>query len=579
MVYNIGKFNFDITTKDDVATSIGIAKQQADKCIVRFDLSFAKQITPSTYSIVWKMPLNNAIGIWDPLAKYYRQFQPSWAKRWNLSRSCVSEPIMSVFGNNDTNRVTVALSELSLSCNVKCGIDEYGTEIEWEVLLFCELSEPQKHYSFDLLIDERPNKLVDVLADTKQWWANFANDVSFLPDCATDVVYSAWYNFHQDISQDVLQSEMALASKLGFGTLIVDDGWQTEKVGKGYGYCGDWCVAKNKFYDLKGFVDYCHKLGIKVMFWYSVPFVGYHSANFERFRNKYLYEIKDNEACVLDPRYKEVRDFLVQTYVTAVKEYGFDGFKLDYIDSFVLTEQSNTDYENMDYRVLNDAVKVLLHDIYAQLHQINPDILIEFRQGYIGPVTASCGNMFRVADCVSDMLSNKLATVDLRMALCHGVPHTDPISLCSDATPEHLAKHLLYGMFGVPQLSLNLGQTSKQILDFLQHYVDFYNANKKLIIQGKLSVKDIQNSYSQVTSTSDGKSVTVCYSDAVVKVQDGILQYVFNATNTDEIFVDCTNTKCRYQVVNCNGTVLSQGQNENSVFKVQMTCTQRLLIY
>ena len=56
------------------------------------------------------------------------------------------------------------------------------------------------------------------------------------------------------------------------------------------------------------------------MIWFSVPFVGYYSKNFERFKGKYLYDRKNQNAKVLDPRFKEVRKFIVDKYVDFVNE-------------------------------------------------------------------------------------------------------------------------------------------------------------------------------------------------------------------------------------------------------------------
>ena len=103
-------------------------------------------------------------------------------------------------------------------------------------------------------------------------------------------------------------------------TVIIDDGWQTDDESRKYGFCGEWRVAKKKFYDFEKFVRDVHALGMKVMVWYSVPFVGFFSESFVRFKNKLLYRENGLNAGVLDPRYKEVRDYLVSVYKTALSK-------------------------------------------------------------------------------------------------------------------------------------------------------------------------------------------------------------------------------------------------------------------
>ena len=53
-----------------------------------------------------------------------------------------------------------------------------------------------------------------------------------------------------------------------------------------------------------------HRLGMKYMMWFSVPFVGKNSRfAYERFKGMLLDDHGDG-TCVLDPRYPEVRDYL-----------------------------------------------------------------------------------------------------------------------------------------------------------------------------------------------------------------------------------------------------------------------------
>ena len=85
---------------------------------------------------------------------------------------------------------------------------------------------------------------------------------------------------------------------------------------------------------MKRFVDEIHNLGMKFVIWFSVPFVGVMSKNYERFKGMYLGNRSNNDSSILDPRYKEVRDFLCDTYATHVESFGWDGLKLDFIDSF-----------------------------------------------------------------------------------------------------------------------------------------------------------------------------------------------------------------------------------------------------
>ena len=60
------------------------------------------------------------------------------------------------------------------------------------------------------------------------------------PSSARLPVYSTWYNYHQSVDAAVLLKEVAIAKKMGFDSIIVDDGWQTLDSGRGYAFTGDW---------------------------------------------------------------------------------------------------------------------------------------------------------------------------------------------------------------------------------------------------------------------------------------------------------------------------------------------------
>lgn len=68
-----------------------------------------------------------------------------------------------------------------------------------------------------------------------------------------------------------------------------------------------------------------HDMGMKYFLWYSVPFVGHDSLAYERFKGKYLSD--GGDTAIFDPRYSDVREYLISTYENAVKEWDLDGFK------------------------------------------------------------------------------------------------------------------------------------------------------------------------------------------------------------------------------------------------------------
>ena len=535
--------NITYTLKNEnacVAQEFLCVEQTTDYCVLRVKMSFDAPTVPTPLTVRWLQPMIGFCGQWEPLGKFTRNIGPNWGKRGPKARTAVNAPLLSVFGYNQENKVTVALSDVKNASSILCGVVEENGDLDFRVNLLTEGGEPITSYEADIRIDRRAISIFDAVASVRTYWEGLGYRIPSVPEGAYEIAYSTWYNYHQQLDEAELLRELAMAKELGMETVIIDDGWQTDDTARGYAFCGDWEVTPTKFADMKKFVEAVHKIGLKVMIWLSVPFMGHSSKNHTRFEGKYLYTIRHLNTDVLDPRYREVREFLVDIYVRTVRDYGLDGLKLDFIDEFKPKEgRSNTDYENMDCRSVEEAVHQLLDDVYKALTAIKPDIMLEFRQGYIGPVVSAYGNMLRVADCPNDPLSNRTGIVDLRM-LSGVAVHSDMLMWHAEDTVEAVAKQLMCVMFGVPQISVKLAKLSDAHKTYLQGFLRFWKTHREATAKGRLSAKGVAASYTQVTSESDREAVTVCYEDSTVTVSKKP-HYIFNGSPCSAVYLDMEN--------------------------------------
>ena len=116
------------------------------------------------------------------------------------------------------------------------------------------------------------------------------------------------------------------------------------------------------------------------------------------FRGKTLYVDEGLKAAVLDPRFPEVREYLIAAYERALRDWDIDGFKFDFIDLFRIrgTDPAVAEgYAGRDCRGVPEAVERLLTDAMARLKGLKPDLLVEFRQPYVSAAIRRYGNMFR----------------------------------------------------------------------------------------------------------------------------------------------------------------------------------------
>ena len=184
-------------------------------------------------------------------------------------------------------------------------------------------------------IDTRPIPYHEAIDGVAKWWANMVEyKPADVPDIAKRPMYSTWYSYHQNITAKEMIEECKISKFLGCEAIIVDDGWQTLDSNRGYAFTGDWLPERVP--EMKAFVDSVHAVGMKILLWYSLPFMGEKAKNYDRFKGKYLRFWDGQGTYVLDPRYPEVREFIIQTYEKALQDWNLDGFKLDFIGRFFL---------------------------------------------------------------------------------------------------------------------------------------------------------------------------------------------------------------------------------------------------
>ena len=539
-------------------------------------LKMAETASPKMYSIIWEQDQIDMLAFWSSKSCHDHHMTPDWWTRKEESRTASGMPLISIFNKKNENRVTVSLSDPLIPCTLQAGIVEENGTVMFKIDLFSKICAQMSEYELVIRIDERCVSLARAISDVRDWWSELGFKKAYVPRACTLPLYSTWYSFHQHTIPDEIVEQCAIAKELGMDTVIVDDGWQTDDNSRGYAYCGDWKVSSAKIPSMRDFVDRIHGLGMKFMIWFSVPYMGFESKNYERFKGMYLKKNSRLNAYVLDPRFKEVRNFLVDTYASYVREYGWDGLKLDFIDSFEETEESSKDYGKMDCISVEEGVRRLLDEVSAELKGINPEFMIEFRQSYIGPVVSQYGNMFRVTDCPNDALTNRLYSLGMRLTCAELPVHSDMIMWNEKDTPEAVCYQLLATMFCVPQISVKFDKITAQQHAILKNHLDFWREHQEILLNGELSISDMEANCSMARASLGNESVTVLYQNVVAEY-DGGEAFIFNSTGADYIYIDSA-LDASYEITDMLGNAKNGGKIKVGVNKIPLENCARLKI-
>ena len=312
----------------------------------------------------------------------------------------------------------------------------------------------------------------------------------------------------------------------------------------------------NVLEDMKGFVEAVHDLDMKFILWYAVPFVGEKSAAYEKMKGKFLSYWEGQGTYVLDPRFPEVRSFIIETYVKAVREWDLDGFKLDFLGTFRARKDTDLVAEGgRDYASVNEGTDRLMTDLMSSLRAVKPDIMVEFRQPYTGPAMRKYGNMLRAGDCPNVALINRVATTDLRLLSGNTAVHSDMLMWHNNESTENAALQLLNVMFSVPQISVKLADIPKDHFEMVRFYTDYWLKNRSLILEGEFIPYAPQSNYPMISSEDRYKKIVALYGDVVVNVSSVKEMDIINAKTSNKIIIDVVGEKqdYNYAIYDCKG--------------------------
>jgi alpha-galactosidase len=544
-------------------SSWNFTRPEPSVLLATLTLTSPQPAKPPKLSVTWDFPSINVAGVWA--SDYSKPNNDHQAIKVD-SRAVLRAPLLTYLSPDDQNRITISASDTLRPLTIRGAIKEEDLRIHGAFDLFTANEPPLKSYSITLRFDSRPLPFQQVLQQTARWWAaQEGYKPAPVPETARIPVYSTWYSYHQNLDPKTIIEECRIGGELGLGGIIIDDGWQTLDGNRGYAFTGDW--KPERIPDFKGFVDRIHALGQKFMMWYSVPMVGEKSQAAIRFKGKTLGFIPSFAAYTLDPRYPEVREYLISLYEAAVRDWGIDGLKLDFIELFapsattVLTAEDGRDIASVD-----EAVDRLFTDIMTRLRAIKPDIVIEFRQPYNGPLMRKYGNMIRGVDCPNAGPVNRKQIVDVRLLADHTSVHSDPLIWHPDEPLESATLQILNILFSVPQVSVRLTEIPAAHREMIGFWMKYWRNNRDALLDGEfIPVSPAQN-YPMISGVTAKKWLSVIYQNIVVAPTGKDVQQIdiVNAKPSRDVVFKLEKSfgSAKVTILDCRGKTISSETKE-----------------
>jgi alpha-galactosidase len=200
------------------------------------------------------------------------------------------------------------------------------------------------------------------------------------PDSAFQPVWCAW-GYGRKMTSSQLLGALPVVKKLGFGWVTLDDGWQTAQ--------GDWFLNPKKYpngdADMRALVDKIHAEGFKAQLWWA-PLAADPGTELVKKHPEMLLLNADGSKqkisywnswylCPADPDVVEYHKAIV---VKAMRDWGFDGLKLDGQHMNGAPPCYNPAHKHARPEESVEAMPKFFQAIYETAQQIKPDALVEF---------------------------------------------------------------------------------------------------------------------------------------------------------------------------------------------------------
>ena len=451
----------------------------------------------------FSVPILDMHGYWVPESR-----TPSTKIVWVIESKSAGQrafPFIAFFNSRQINRLSAGLTNLTDDARILAKMNQ--EKCTYDITIEVALGKDSQ--DFELVIDQRPQVWTDSLAD---WRKALALPLPEFPEGAWEPVFCTWYAVHAAVTQDWVEKNAEVASRLGFRTLIIDDGWcfdvmkrvSPETISTWYEMIGDWFLSEKKFPDFENHRKRVQAMGRKYLLWVAPFLIGAKSELYKQLAD--IVKPEYHEGCyTFDSSRKEAAKLLLGKMKHVIQDYGLDGLKVDFLDYI---------FPNMEEPRGEDTTH-FIQELARTIREVKKDALIEFRQAYATPGMLAYGTQFRAGDVPFDFIDNFHRLAQIRISVGDGVPvHADPAYWHPQESPVNISRHMIASLAGVPMLSMDLLAISETEQKIIRHWLGFYQAHRETFNYGKWDVTYHQSGTAYAMVSNEKESIIILHDSA-----------------------------------------------------------------
>lgn len=540
--------------------SIDIQEVGMQKYVLSIYLHSAYAATPPAFHATVKFPKDKINQIWN---------SKTWSNKSYFSipsydRAAADFSIISGLTINDQNQITFTCKDAYKAKFVSSNINEEGDSIVFNLGFFEDnppLSKLQD-YQAEVLVDFRNVHFSKAIYDASSWFLDDEFKVGVASVDTTNVpAYSTWYPMHRNIPLENITRELDSLKTFHFKSVLVDDSWQAlvrMKVDTAYSY------EENSLKTMNLFKTKCANMGLPLYLWYSYPFMGGNPVVLKKFEGKYIRYRAPRQMYVLDPRYADVRRYLVSTYVNFLNDWQFNGYWFDFLKGFypkegaVLDEDKGRDFVSIDL-----AVDTLYAELKDRLQRIKSDVFMGQIFPIVGPNLVSYQNFLTGFVGVENVQVVREKMVNNRLLFGKFTPFMEVVAINQRETEVDVARKLQSVLFGNPYLSFYTSTLPEPTKKTIRFWLSYWKKNYDVIFDGNFEPLQVSRFYPVIKVDNDQKTIYSIYEDYTVNLPANLTKTydVINSkvTGNVQFLISRQGLQYNFEVFNCMGESVEKG--------------------
>lgn len=540
------------------------------KYILKIYLHSAFAAKPPSFNVSVKFPKDKINQLWNSKTWSNKSFfsMPSY------DRAAAGFSIIAGLTINDQNQITFTCKDAYQSKFVSSNIREENDSIVFN-LGFFEDNPPLSNlqdYQAEVLVDFRNIHFSKAIYDASAWFlADIFKQSKVSVDTTNVPVFSTWYPMHRNIPLENITRELDSLRTFHFRSVLVDDGWQSlvkMKIDTSYAY------EEASFKTMNLFKQKCIEMKLPLYLWYSIPFMGGNPVILKKYEGKYIRYRAPRQMYVLDPRYADVRKYLISTYASFLNQWQFDGYWFDFLKGFYPQEGALIEQDKgRDFVSIQLAVDTLISEMTTRLKNIKPDIFLGQKLPIVGPNLISYQNFLTGFVGVENAQVVREKMVNNRLLYGRYTPFMEVVAINPSEKPEEIARKLQSVLFGNPYLSFYVTTLTPEAKQTIRFWLDYWKKNYKVIFEGNFEPMQVSRFYPVIKVENENKLIYMIYENQVVNlplVLNTPMEVINSkASETVNFMLSKLGVEYNYEIFDCRGASklkgIIKGKNKNSV--------------